>query len=70
MSLAGVLYRIATSGILEFGNYKVTVITELCIDSEKCDQGIIIDNYSVIIHTNKAVIEGLLTSIKKLIEKI
>ena len=70
MSLVGVLYKIATSGILEFGDYKITVITEVCVDSKKCNQGVIIDNYSVVIHTNRAAIEGLLTSIRKLIERI
>lgn len=70
MSLARVLYKIATSGILEFGDYRITVITELCVDSKKCDQGVIIDNYSIVIHTNRAAVERLLTSIKELVRKI
>ena len=70
VSLARVLYKIATSGILEFGDYKITVITELCVDSKECNQGIIIDNYSIVVHTNRAVVEKLLTSIKELVRKI
>ena len=69
-TVAGMLYKIAASGVLDTGHYKITIITELCVDSKKCNQGVIIDNYSVVIHTNRAAIEGLLTSIRKLIERI
>ena len=66
-TVAGMLYKIAASGVLDTGHYKITIITELCVDTE-CRQGVVIDSYSVVAYSNRYKINLLIEGIKRLIK--